>query len=261
MEKQFYYSIPNEIIYSDPTYTEYDLLTYVAISKCKLLYDSSIAHTSIFDICSFSNYSTIDRKENSYLSSIRCTLKLFKDNELIRIDGIKETDELKIKALIKMQLTDKFTPTSNYTVLTNEELSVIIGCKEYKATAALLKVYLYIKSLMFIDYNNPNSSISAYYVTEDIACQVLFMSKQKYDICVNTLCALDLLICHQTGSYYDFNGIKNAPNIYVLNNDNVASNIRGALNRLKHDLLKPEFGNKDDFMPIVYTGKKIKKSE
>lgn len=261
MKKQYYYAIPKEIVYSDPAYTEYDLLTYITILRCRLLHDNHIAHTSIFNICELSNYSTLDRREESYYSSIKWSLKLFRDNDMIKINGIKEVDELRPRAFIKIQLTDKFVPSSNFIQLTDEELNVIIGCKEYKATAALLKVYLYIKSLMFIDYNNPNSSISAYYVTEDIACQVLFMSKQKYDICVNTLCALDLLVCHQTGSYYDFNGIKNAPNIYVLNNDDVAGNIRGALNRLKHDLLKPEFGNKDDFMPIVYTGKKIKKAE
>jgi hypothetical protein len=164
--------------------------------------------------------------------------------------------------LFKVRLGDYFNPQNNYTPITLQELNTILDCTEYKAKASLIRVFLYIKSFMYLRYNgNTDDIISAYYVAANVAVYTLGITRGKYDLCINVLCGLGLLVCHQTGSYYNQYGITNAPNVYVLNNKDTEHNISGAISRLKYDLLNPKYGNKDDFMPIVYTGKTIKKDK
>lgn len=256
MSKENYINIPNELIYKEVY--ESEILVYIGIAKRRLLFDKMMAVTSIFDLCELSNYSTTDRRKGSFFSSIKFSLQRFRDMGLIEFGrNIQSVDDIRPQGLLQINLTKNFDIEEKYTMITEREINSILNCKTYNSLSSILRTYLYVKSFMLIDYKHPENAISAYYVARKIAANTLKMSLPKYDGCLETLCDLGLLICHQTGSYYTYHGITNAPNIYVLNNDNAMSNVRGALNRLKQELLKPEFGNKDDFMPMVYIGKKI----
>ena len=255
MEKNAYIIVPNKLIYDKNS--ENNILVYIGISKRRMLLDKTVAITSIVDLCETSNYSIDDRRRKSFYSLIKPALNSFIEMGLIKIDNF---DDVKPQTLIKIRLTDGFEPKEKYTPITMQELKTILNCKSYKSLSALVRVYLYVKSLMYMDYRHTNAVISAYYVAREVAARALKISIAKYDRCINTLCDLGLLVCHQTGSYYDYNGIKNAPNIFVLNDEQAESNINGAINRLKYSLLNSEYGNSDEFMPIVYTGKKFKES-
>lgn len=263
MDKQSYLTIPNDIIYE---HDEYELITYISLLMNRQLMDTTIVATSIMDICRTARYSCVDRRKNSYYSAIKGILEQFQDNGWIT-EIIQKDDRAKGKInpseLFKIKLGDFFFPETNYTSITIKELNAILNCPEYKSKASLVRVFLYAKSFMQIAYTGGSqSTISAYYVVGDVAANALQMSRNKYDLCINVLCGLNLLICHQTGSYHSEFGIRNAPNIYVLNNEDAQRNIQGGLSRLKYKLLKSGYGNKDkDFMPIVYNGKAIKKKE
>lgn len=258
-KKQPYIIVPNELIYE---HNEYEVVTFIALSMKRQLMNKSVATTSLKDICQITGYSFIDRNKGSYFSSLKNILVQFCENEWID-DGNLDYQKIKSSELLNIQLGDFFFPESDYTIITVKELNAILNCPEYKSKASLVRVFLYAKSFMQIAYTgDTNSTISAYYVAGDVAADALQMSRNKYDLCINVLCGLNLLICHQTGSYHSEFGIRNAPNIYVLNNEDAQRNIQGGLSRLKYKLLKTGYGNKDkDFMPIVYNGKTIKKKE
>lgn len=250
--------IPNSLINDND---EYALITYMAITINKQLFNRKIAKTSIFDICRLWGYSTTDRRSGSYLSLIKGILADFCDRGWIEIHQ-PQSKKIKPNELITIKLSDIFFPEKNYTSISMQELNDIINCTEYKSKASLIKVFLYIKSFMFMVYEgHTDSVISAYYVAGNIAADALKMSRSKYDLCVNVLLGIGLLVCHQTGSYRTKYGVVNAPNVYVLNNDDAERNIKGGISRLKYDLLDKRYGNGDDFMPIVYTGKTIKKRD
>lgn len=250
-----YVSVPNILIYKG---NDYELATFVALSLSKLYIDKSIAAMSVVSLCKKMGYSYTDRRKDSFFSSIKKIITQFEKNGWVSNCPTKFAPS----QFYEIKLNSFFFPDSEFTLLSLQELETILECKEYKSKTALVKTFLYIKSFMNITYNgNPDSIISAFYVAGTVASHTLGMSRGKYDFCVNILCWLGLLICRQTGSYYDETGIKNAPNIYVLNDDRAEDNIRGAMSRLRYKLLNPQYGNKDDFMPIVYIGKTIKKDK
>ena len=248
-------AVPNILIYKG---SDYELATFVALSLSKLYIDKSIAAMSIMGLCKKMGYSCIDRRKDSFYSSIKTIITQFKKNGWVS----NCPDKFNPSQFYEIKLNDFFFPESEFTLLSLQELEIILGCKEYKSKTALVKTFLYVKSFMNITYKkNPDSVISAYYVAGTVASRTLGMSRNKYDFCINILCWLGLLVCRQTGSYYDETGIKNAPNIYVLNDDRAEDNIRGAMSRLRYKLLNPQYGNGDNFMPIVYIGKTIKKDK
>lgn len=258
MDSNNFYKVPKDYIYE---MDEYELMTYISILDFRTLSDSNKAYLSAKMICDKANYSSTDRRKESYYSLVRKHIHLFLGRNWIKISNPIITNKINPSECIEVILTDLYIPKEKFIKLSQTEFDTIVNNDKYKNKASLLHVFLYIKSFMYADDKDRNRSISAYYVSGMVASHTLGMSRSKYDACVNTLCELGLLICRQTGSYYDETGIKNAPNIYVLNDDRAEDNIRGAMSRLRYKLLNPQYGNKDDFMPIVYIGKTIKKDK
>lgn len=250
--------VPNDLIIKG---SEYELITYISLSMNRQLFDVKKASISIVNICQTMKYSFIDRRKGSYYMSIRKILEQFCERGWIKP---YHTDDKKVNPseLMVIELNRFFFPEKNYTSISMQELNDIINCTEYKSKASLIKVFLYIKSFMQMVYKgHTDCVISAYYVVGNVAARALNMSRSKYDACINALCNIGLLICHQTGSYFTQYGITNAPNIYVLANEDATRNISGALNRLKYNLLDDRYGNGEDFMPITHVGKPFQRAD
>lgn len=244
--------VPNELIYKG---NEYELITYIILSMNRHLFDVKNVKTSIIDICQTAGYSYVDRHDGSYFTCIRKILEQFDKRGWIKLHYPSEK-KINPSELIQIRLNDFFFPQKKYTSVVTEDLYTIFKNGNYKNKAALIRVFLYIKSFMQVVYEGrTDCTISAYYVSGNVAAYALNMSRGKYDICIKTLCNTGLIICHQTGSYFNEFGIANAPNIYVLNNEDADRNIRGAINRLRYKLLDDRYGNHEDFMPTTYTGK------
>ena len=255
-KNQIFYKIPTDYIYE---VDEYELMTYIGILNFRTLSDPNKAYLSIKMICDNAGYSSADRRKASYYTFIRKHIHLFLGRKWITISNPIVGEKINPSECLEVVLSNSYIPKERFLKLTQKEYDIIINNHQYRNKASLLRVYLYIKSFMFVDNVDSRKSISAYYVAGDIAANTLGMSRSKYDSCVNSLCEIGLLVCRQTGSYYTYHGITNAPNIYVLNNENAENNISGAMSRLKYELLNKKFGNSDEFMPITYIGKPITK--
>lgn len=247
-----FYKIPMRYILESD---EYEVLTYLGLLEARTLSDPNKVYISQKILCENMNYSSVDRRKGSYYSEIRKHLQLFTGRKWIKVDSRVDCENINPSECMNITLSDLYIPSDNYIKLTKDELDIIINNRKYRNRASLLQVFLYIKSFMYVDHKIANRSISAYYVVGNVAARALNISRGKYDVCVNVLCDIGLLICHQTGSYFNEYGISNAPNIYVYNNERARDNIDGALNRLRYKLLDSRYGNGEDFMPITHVGK------
>lgn len=247
-----FYKIPSDYILEAD---EFEILTYIGLLDARTLANPKKIYISQKILCENMNYSSNDRHKGSYFLAIRKHIQLFLGKGWVTIDNRFNCEKINPSECLDITLSDSYIPKDGFIKLTNDERNRIINNYKYKNKASLLQVFLYIKSFMYVDYKMPDRALSAYYVSGNVAAKALNMSRGKYDMCVKVLCDIGLLVCHQTGSYFDKFGITNAPNIYVYNDERAKDNINGALNRLRYKLLDSRYGNGEDFMPITHVGK------
>lgn len=264
-KNDFFVKISNPIyidVNSGYTVEQDELITYIGLCHHKKLIDNDIVETSINNICYDANYS-FDRHKGSYLTKIKGHLQTFVDRGWIMVFAGSSLERVRNDSCIRLKLLKGFEPQKDYTMLTENEFDNIMEYDGNICKSIVLRVYLFIKSKMF--YKSESSGFekfSAYYMNGDAAINDLKISRERYDNCLNFLVNKGLLAKYETGSYYTkHNSIINAPNVYVLNDKDKIDNINEAVKRLKYKYLKSEYGNGNDFMPIVYTGKKIKKDQ
>lgn len=259
------YSIPNYLLEEKD---ETKIFTYIGILKCKRAHTYNGLFYSAFtlgELCEYAGFSTLNRNKNSYLRLSKQHLAEFEKDGLFKvIRCVRDSfNKLKPEDFVLVLLSDDFTPKENFTQITDNEINTIIEKKCSVPKCLLLNVFLYMKSFMFIKEDYDISNFSAFYGDIGKLAEDTEITRHTADKCIDFFLQNHLLYKHETGSYYSKRGIKNAPNIYVLyeNKERMNDNIKGAIKRLKFKLLKEEYGNSKKFMPVVYSGKKIKKQE
>lgn len=149
----------------------------------------------------------------------------------------------------------EFFPCSDYISLPASSFDKIVKIKTSIKREVLLNTYLYVKSFIY-DYQ-PNSDDTytpyGFYGNLLLACDELGYTRKTVDACMDLFVICGIFKCYLTGSYKKINGtVANAPNIYVLNDENADKNIRLLLEKMQTQY------NVDKFMPQVYKGNSLK---
>ena len=210
--------------------------------------------TSLQDICEDCNY-TIDRHKGNFLDFVKKTLlSLVKQGTIIQFRG-NTPDKAVINEMMGFVLNNDFSPCNNYISLPAEAFDKIVKIKTAIKREVLFNTYLYIKSFIYDYRSDPNEAYVPYgfYGNLSLACDELGYTRKTIDMCMDLFVECGLLKCHLTGSYVKANGaVVNAPNIYVLNDENADKNIR-----LLPEKLREQY-KVDEFMPQVYKGNPIR---
>lgn len=231
------------------------ILTYYAIDNFRLLADDTVSVVSLQEICKLTGYKANNGKYG-YLPKIRSHLLKFHSLGIIELVDINVSKPIKTTNLITIKLNPDFFPTKDYVQLTDDEFNTLISIKSSIQKAYLFKVFLNVKSYIYIPQESDIGTPSAFYKSIDSSVEETGITRYIFDKCLDILVEHNLLVKHETGSYKTNSGlITNAPNIYVLNDTNVQNNINASLSRLKNTL------NVSKFMPCVYNTKKIKKEK
>ena len=254
--------VPNELVkMTDKSI----IMTYIGIDRFILLSKNKDLNYAVFtirDICDNANLSCKNRQQNCYVQKIKNHLKYFQDKgqiENIGNNSHKEFSNMGVGEEIILAIKPNFFPKENFTQITDEEFNVLVKQKYTIAKEILVATYLYVKSFMYLPKHYEEGKFSAFFQDLYATSHELGISRYKIDRCMQYYIDSNLLVKRQTGSYKYAGTVLNAPNIYVLNNPDAKMNINSALNVLKYNLLKPEYGNGEDFMPPVFNGNKINK--
>ena len=155
------------------------------------------------------------------------------------------TKNLKGNNFVNVTLLNNFDKLDKYTVITANEIDTLLSSKSQIEKANLFGIYLYMKSFMFPrnlspegnDFPDAKDKPTAYWGYIDIMQRDIGTSRETINRCIKEYIKLNLLKKYETGSYIKIeNGkeiTKNAPNIYVLNNEFSKQEIGWALTKLK----------------------------
>lgn len=236
---------------NDPT----EILTYYAIDKFRLLKDDTTSVVSLQEICKLCGYG-VGRCKYNYLPKARSHLIKFHSLGLIELVGVDISKPIRLTDLINVKLNSDFFPTADYVQLTDDEFNTLVNINSTIQKAYLVKAFLNIKSYIYVSPTGSIGKPSAFYKEIDSLVDETGFTRYTVDKCLEILEQHKLLVKYETGSYKTSNGlIINAPNIYVLNDDNIKDNINMSINRLKNGL------GVDKFLPCVYKTKKIRKDK
>lgn len=246
--------IPKSFVKNKENYPT-EILTYYAIDKFRLLKDDIISVVSLQEICKLCGYG-LGRCKYNYLPKTRSHLKKFHSLGLIELVDINISKTIRLSDLITIKLNPDFFPNKDYVQLTDDEFNTLINIKSPIQKAYLFKVFLYVKSYIYVPQESDIGTPSAFYKSIDSCIEEVGITRYIFDKCLDILVERNLLVKHETGSYKTISGlITNAPNIYVLNDTNAQNNIKVSISRLENSL------GVSKFMPCVYNTNKIKKEK
>lgn len=230
-------------------------MIFTCLEYPKLLREEKTVITSVGTICEKCNYKNIKGK-SGFPYRIKTLLQDFIDKGYISYTGIKTPLEFEFNEYLQFELSEIFFLKDSFIKLTSEEFDTLVHIKSSAPKPLLLKCYLYVKSFIFEYKEYETDKVSAFYQAIDEMVDSLEISRKKADKCLDLFVENGLLCKHKTGSYKTPMGtIKNAPNVYVLNNENIKDNIAAGIKRLKFNL------KVDEFAPITHCGKKLRKED
>lgn len=257
------YCVPKDLLNIDDKSAT---ITYIGIRRfvlaCTNKNGTRYSVFSIRDFCENANISSKNRGGNSYIKKVRNHLQYFQEKNLIKNIGAnskKDFQKIGMNEEIILSICPEFFPKNNFAKITDEEFNALIEKHYTVSKEILVATYVYVKSFMYDSEHFEEGKFCAFFQDLYTAAYNLNISRHKIDRCMEFYVKNGLLIKHQVGSYKYLDKVLNAPNIYVLNNADAKMNISSALNVLKFKLLKQEYGNNKNFMPVVYTGKKTTK--
>ena len=211
-------------------------------------------YVSLQQICQDCNHST-DRHKGNFLDFVKKTLSSLVERGLITQCCGTPLDKAGVKELLGFVLSDEFSPCSNYISLSANAFDKIVKIKTSIKREVLLNAYLYVKSFIYDYQPNSNDTYTPYgfYGNLLLACDELGYTRKTIDACMDLFVSCGIFKCHLTGSYKKANGtVANAPNIYVLNDENADKNIRLLLEKMQTQY------KVDEFMQQVYKGNSLR---
>ena len=201
-----------------------------------------VCFTSISLICEKCGYS-VDRHDKAFSGYVRKVLLSFvKSNEITQVYG-KDIGSAPISSQIGFHLENKFyeLPTKMFAKLSYDAFDTIISIDYPLSKPTLLKVYTYIRGRII---ENEQQAYGFYGSIERVI-RDLDLSRKIVDTCLDLFVEHNLFIKYTTGSCYINGEPRNAPNIYVLPDDQAENNIKALL-----DELKQRYGV-EEFAPVL----------
>lgn len=188
-------------------------------------------------------YSLTNRNKHSFSSYVHKALKtLIEDGQIVQIYGCSVERASGI-AYLKFEILDRFydVPTTSFAKITTSEFDAIMKIEDTVSKPTLLKVYAYIRSQIIETAKLPYGFC---YGVDTTIVKDLELNRKTVDKCLFKFAERGVFVKHCTGSYCKNALPRNAPNIYVLPDENADSNIRALIEKLKkrYDV--------DEFAPI-----------
>lgn len=214
-----------------------EMIKFCLWEKINLTGTSTVSIDYIRKRC---GYSSDNRNKNSFSSYIRNTLKDFiQTNQLVQVYGedvltATSTSYLEFKILQSFYEMQGKIYAKLTTLVFNNLMS--ISCNLSKAV--LLKIYAYMRSHMI---ENSQQSYGFSTGLDKTIVRELGLNRKTIDICLSAFVDYGLFIKYTTGSYYSNGNPKNAPNIYVLPDENAQANIQALLEQMKQRYNVDEF--------------------
>ena len=262
-ENQIFTRVPNVFIYSNPKeFNKKIILTYIYLDQNRTL--SNVVNYSLYDLIQSNGY-VCNGKAVSIIKQFKSSLEFLYDNSMIEF--ITPYKNIKGNFISKIQLLDNFDCCENFTQITKHEIDTLIQNSRNQDRSILFSIYLYIKSFMFQrpltfdgeEYDNAKDKPVAFWGTYRTIEEKLGYAKNTITSYLNQFVEIGLLQKYETGSYPIYRNSKqiyiNAPNIYVLNNENADQEIQWALDRLK------QIHRVDKFSPMINKKNKNNKGE
>lgn len=163
---------------------------------------------------------------------MRFVLKdLIARGEIIQIYGDNIDTALGISYL-EFKILDKFynMPSNTFAKLTVPVFNSILDIKCSVSKPSLLKVYTYMRCHMI---ENPPQPYGFRYGLDKTIVRDLHLNRKTVDTCLDAFVDKNIFIKYTTGSYCKDGEPKNAPNIYVIPDENAENNIKALLEELK----------------------------
>lgn len=216
------------------------LLTLIYLDRKRSLEDT--VGFSLYDLVTYFGYK-VDRTSTGAVTRFKKLIQFLVDNQMIAFDT--SIDNLKGNNYVNVTLLDNFDKVENYTMISANEIDILLNSKSKIEKSNLFAIYLYMKSFMFQrnltdegnEFSDAKDKPTAYWGYIDVMQRDLGVSRETINKCLNEYIKLKLFVKKETGSYKTIeNGKeveKNAPNIYVINNDNAQQEIKWAMNKLK----------------------------
>lgn len=242
----YFYRVPKD------SFDSREIMIRFCLDRHRTMEDET--YVSLQQICQDCNH-IIDRHKGRFLDFVKNTLLSLIEQKLIIQCRGDTPDKAGTKEMLGFILNDDFSPCSNYISLSADAFDKIVKIKTSIKRETLLNTYLYVKSFIY-DYQ-PNSDDTytpyGFYGNLLLACDELGYTRKTVDACMDLFVSCGIFKRHLTGSYKKTNGtVANAPNIYVLNDENADKNIRLLLEKMQ-DQYKV-----DEFMPQVYKGNSLR---
>lgn len=203
---------------------------------------------SLYDLVIQSGYQ-INRTKTGAILPFRQQIQFLVDNNMIQFNT--PISNFKGNNFASIKILDDFDSVEDYTIITADEIDTLLQSKTKIEKANLFAIYLYMKSYIFQrnltdigeEFADAPSKPSAFFKSIDSIMQDTGISKETINRCIKEYIHLRLFKCKQTGSYKTSNDKeKNAPNIYVLDNDKAEQEIEWAVEKLKQMYNVDTFG-------------------
>lgn len=185
-------------------------------------------------------YSCDNRNKNSFSSYVRNLLKaLIDEKQILQVYG-DDVTSVSGTSYLEFEILDKFydVSTKAFAKLTSSVFDLIMSIECGLTKATILKVYAYMRSHMI---ENSQQAYGFSSGLDNTIVKDLGLNRKTVDGCLSELADKGVFIKHTTGGYYANGSPKNAPNIYVLPDENADSNIKALLEDLKSRYRVDEF--------------------
>lgn len=214
---------------------------------------------SLEDICGLSLYGLATAFGYAASKNSRSSLLSFK-NQIISlasngmIEMLSPIEKLKGDTCFDIKILDAFDSVDHFTILTAKEIDTLISSKSSIEKDNLFAIYLYMKSFMFphpLDnegnlFKDAKDKPASFRGTIDSIVLNTGTSIATVNSCIEEIVKLKLFKRHETGSYPTIENGKqverNAPNIYVLNDEDADREIQWSIEKLKTIFKVDSFG-------------------
>lgn len=230
---EYYYKLPMdyEIDYRS------EMVKFCLWEKINLSGTSTVSINYIRERC---GYSGDNRNKNSFSCYVRNILKdLIQANQIIQVYG-EDVSTATSTSYLEFEIFDSFyeIQTKAYAKLTSSVFNTLMSIDCNLSKAVLLETYAYMRSHIIENSQQTYGFCSG---LDKTIVRELGLNRKTVDTCLNAFVEGGLFIKHTTGSYYANGSPKNAPNIYVLPDENAQINIQSLLEQMKQRYKVDEF--------------------
>lgn len=230
---EYYYKLPMDykIDYRS------EMVKFCLWEKINLNGTSTVSINYIRDRC---GYSSDNRNKNSFSCYVRNVLKdLIQGSQIVQAYG-EDVLTATSTSYLEFEILDNFyeMQTKAYAKLTSSVFNTLMSINCNLSKAVLLEVYAYMRSHIIENSQQVYGFCSG---LDKTIVRELGFNRKTVDTCLNAFVESGLFIRYITGSYYANGSPKNAPNIYVLPDENAQINIQSLLEQMKQRYKVDEF--------------------